>query len=171
MENMAKDFSYSFELPATNDCMPMLTQAKANGMTSLVRNQLLTQKWRKTAPVPTWQSVWLHMPIKHMDSSFRPNYIPPPPGPRSLPLAQSWQRFNMAAFLASVCPVSKWWCSPLSTVTQEFGAASFPGARALTALRFIPSPSAPLVLDSFSHLFLSPFRFSNTSPSCPAKRW
>lgn len=146
----------------------MLTPAKASGMTSLVRNQLLTLKWRKT-PVPTWQSVWRHMPIKlHLDSSFRPNHTSSP-GPRSLPLTQSWQRFNAAAFLASVCPVSKWWCSPLSSVTQELGAASFPGAP--TTSPFIPSPSAPLVPYSFSHLFRSPFRFSNTSPSCPAKRW
>lgn len=29
------------------DCMPMLTQAKASGLTSLARNKLLTQKWRK----------------------------------------------------------------------------------------------------------------------------
>lgn len=53
----------------------MLTQAKASGLTSLARNKLLTQKWRKNCSRRDVAVSMASYAYKaYMDSSFCPNY-------------------------------------------------------------------------------------------------
>lgn len=168
MENMAKDLSYTISMCPQQIQLKAHAHANEGKRPGVPRSQPTSNtEVEKKCSRPD-VAVSMASYAYRAYGLFRPSNPVPCPKPRSRPLTQSWQKCSMAAFLASVCPASKWWCSPLSTVTQEFG-TSFPGSLAASPL--ITSPSVPRVLNSFPHLFRSPFRFPNTSPPSPAKKW